>query len=99
MGPLATTDLTGVDILLHATLNIYADTQDEKFAPPELLRRMVDGRRPRPQVGPGLLRRTEPDPGATARAHLRVEHDQRIAKTDAVRFGCARISVAPKRRS
>ncbi|WP_169790949.1 3-hydroxyacyl-CoA dehydrogenase family protein, partial [Streptomyces pathocidini] len=35
MGPLATTDLTGVDILLHATGNIYAESQDEKFAPPE----------------------------------------------------------------
>ncbi len=41
MGPLATTDLTGVDVLLHATSNIYAETQDERFAPPELLRRMV----------------------------------------------------------
>jgi 3-hydroxybutyryl-CoA dehydrogenase len=42
MGPLATADLTGVDILLHATSNIYAESQDEKFAPPELMRRMVD---------------------------------------------------------
>jgi 3-hydroxybutyryl-CoA dehydrogenase len=42
MGPLATADLTGVDILLHATGNIYTETQDEKFAPPELMRRMVD---------------------------------------------------------
>ncbi|WP_328469638.1 3-hydroxyacyl-CoA dehydrogenase family protein [Streptomyces sp. NBC_00448] len=42
MGPLATTDLTGVDILLHATGNIYIESQDEKFAPPELMRRMVD---------------------------------------------------------
>ena len=42
MGPLATTDLTGVDILLHATENIYTETRDEKFAPPELMRRMVD---------------------------------------------------------
>jgi 3-hydroxybutyryl-CoA dehydrogenase len=41
MGPLATTDLTGVDVLLHATSNIYTETQDEKFAAPELLRRMV----------------------------------------------------------
>jgi 3-hydroxybutyryl-CoA dehydrogenase len=41
MGPLATTDLTGVDILRNATLNIYADTQDEKFYPPETLSRMV----------------------------------------------------------
>ncbi|MCB9413570.1 MAG: 3-hydroxyacyl-CoA dehydrogenase family protein [Actinobacteria bacterium] len=41
MGPLQTADLTGVDILTNASLNIYADTQDEKFAPPELLRRMV----------------------------------------------------------
>ncbi|AJE82282.1 MULTISPECIES: 3-hydroxyacyl-CoA dehydrogenase family protein [Streptomyces] len=42
MGPLATTDLTGVDILVHATGNIYTESQDEKFAPPELMRRMVD---------------------------------------------------------
>jgi 3-hydroxybutyryl-CoA dehydrogenase len=41
MGPLATTDLTGVDVLLHATKNIYTDTGDEKFFPPELLQRMV----------------------------------------------------------
>ncbi|MCM2578154.1 3-hydroxyacyl-CoA dehydrogenase family protein [Streptomyces meridianus] len=42
MGPLATADLTGVDILLHATENIYTESQDEKFAPPEGMRRMVD---------------------------------------------------------
>lgn len=41
MGPLTTIDLTGVDIMLNATSNIYADTQDEKFNPPEMLRRMV----------------------------------------------------------
>ncbi|TYC05609.1 3-hydroxyacyl-CoA dehydrogenase family protein [Micromonospora sp. WP24] len=41
MGPLATTDLTGADVLLHAAKNIYADTADEKFFPPELLQRMV----------------------------------------------------------
>jgi 3-hydroxybutyryl-CoA dehydrogenase len=41
MGPLATTDLAGVDVLLHATTNIYNDTADEKFFPPELLARMV----------------------------------------------------------
>jgi 3-hydroxybutyryl-CoA dehydrogenase len=42
MGPLATTDLTGVDILRHAALNVYAETGDPKFYPPELLSRMVD---------------------------------------------------------
>ncbi|WP_424891209.1 3-hydroxyacyl-CoA dehydrogenase family protein [Streptomyces sp. XH2] len=42
MGPLATADLTGIDILMHATGNIYTECQDEKFAPPELMRRMVD---------------------------------------------------------
>ena len=42
MGPLATTDLTGVDILRNASLNIYEESADEKFFPPELLSRMVD---------------------------------------------------------
>ncbi|QSB15865.1 3-hydroxyacyl-CoA dehydrogenase family protein [Natronosporangium hydrolyticum] len=41
MGPLATTDLTGVDVLLNASRNIYADTGEAKFFPPELLQRMV----------------------------------------------------------
>jgi 3-hydroxybutyryl-CoA dehydrogenase len=41
MGPLATTDLTGVDIMRNAARNIYTETQDEKFAPPEILNRMV----------------------------------------------------------
>ncbi|CAM5402222.1 3-hydroxyacyl-CoA dehydrogenase family protein [Streptomyces abikoensis] len=42
MGPLATADLTGIDILMQATGNIYTECQDEKFAPPEIMRRMVD---------------------------------------------------------
>ncbi|MFF4169104.1 3-hydroxyacyl-CoA dehydrogenase family protein [Streptomyces sp. NPDC001744] len=42
MGPLATADLTGIDILVNAAQNIYTESQDEKFAPPELMRRMVD---------------------------------------------------------
>ncbi|MFI7659555.1 3-hydroxyacyl-CoA dehydrogenase family protein [Micromonospora parva] len=41
MGPLATIDLTGVDVLLHASKNIYTDTADQKFFPPEMLQRMV----------------------------------------------------------
>ncbi|MEV8513146.1 3-hydroxyacyl-CoA dehydrogenase family protein [Dactylosporangium sp. NPDC051484] len=41
MGPLATTDLTGVDVLYHAAKNIHADTDDSKFFPPELLARML----------------------------------------------------------
>ena len=41
MGPLATTDLTGVDILRNAAMNIYRETADEKFFPPEMLSRMV----------------------------------------------------------
>ncbi len=41
MGPLATTDLTGVDILRDAALNIYSETADAKFHPPQLMTRMV----------------------------------------------------------
>jgi 3-hydroxybutyryl-CoA dehydrogenase len=41
MGPLATADLTGLDILVHAARNIYLDTADPKFFPPELMQRMV----------------------------------------------------------
>ena len=55
MGPLATIDLTGVDILRHATLNIYEETADEKFFPPEIADPDGRRRRPGPQVRPGLL--------------------------------------------
>ncbi len=41
MGPLQTCDLTGLDVLMNASNNVYADTQREAWAPPELLRRMV----------------------------------------------------------
>jgi 3-hydroxybutyryl-CoA dehydrogenase len=41
MGPLATMDLTGIDIMVNAAGNVYSQTQDETFAVPELLRRMV----------------------------------------------------------
>jgi 3-hydroxybutyryl-CoA dehydrogenase len=41
MGPLATIDLTGVDILRNAARNIHTETQDPKFVPPEMLNRMV----------------------------------------------------------
>jgi 3-hydroxybutyryl-CoA dehydrogenase len=42
MGPLATTDLTGIDVLRHATSNIWDECADPKFYPPEILSRMVD---------------------------------------------------------
>lgn len=41
MGPLATADLTGIDVLTNAARNIYKETAAEKFFPPELLTRMV----------------------------------------------------------
>jgi len=41
MGPLATVDLTGLDVMLNAAGHIYRDTGDPKFLPPELLQRMV----------------------------------------------------------
>ncbi|MFG2583738.1 3-hydroxyacyl-CoA dehydrogenase family protein [Streptomyces malaysiensis] len=56
MGPLATADLTGVDILLHATDNIYTESQDEKFAPPEIMRRMVDAGDTGRKSGEGFYR-------------------------------------------
>jgi len=41
MGPLRTMDLTGIDVMVNAARNIYADTADAKFFPPESLLRMV----------------------------------------------------------
>ena len=41
MGPLETMDLTGIDVFTHAARNIFADTADPKFYPPELAVRMA----------------------------------------------------------
>lgn len=41
MGPLATADLTGLDVMRRASLNIHGETMDPKFFPPELLSRLV----------------------------------------------------------
>ena len=41
MGPLATVDLTGVDIMRNASRNIYNESHADQFAVPELLNRMV----------------------------------------------------------
>ena len=41
MGPLETMDLTGVDVFVNASRNIYADTVDPKFYPPEASVRMA----------------------------------------------------------
>jgi len=42
MGPLATSDLTGIDLLHQAAMNIYRSTRDPKFFPPESVARMVE---------------------------------------------------------
>jgi 3-hydroxybutyryl-CoA dehydrogenase len=41
MGPLETSDLTGIDVLMNAMKAIYNETQDERYSPPELMQRMV----------------------------------------------------------
>jgi 3-hydroxybutyryl-CoA dehydrogenase len=41
MGPLATADLTGIDVMRNATLSVYNGTANPKFYPPELLTRMT----------------------------------------------------------
>jgi 3-hydroxybutyryl-CoA dehydrogenase len=42
MGPMATMDLTGLDVMCHASMNIYNETRDPKFLPPETLLRKVE---------------------------------------------------------
>ena len=41
MGPLATTDLTGVEVMRNASMSIYNETANPTFYPPELLTRMI----------------------------------------------------------
>jgi len=54
MGPLKLGDLVGLDVALHAAEALYADTRQEEFAPPPLLRRMVKAGRLGRKTGRGF---------------------------------------------
>ena len=41
IGPLATMDLTGLDVIYKVAQSIYEETKDPQYAPPVLLKRMV----------------------------------------------------------
>ncbi|MGB7982242.1 MAG: 3-hydroxyacyl-CoA dehydrogenase family protein [Candidatus Nanopelagicales bacterium] len=41
MGPLATADLTGIDVMRRASMSIYNETAEQSFYPPELITRMA----------------------------------------------------------
>jgi 3-hydroxybutyryl-CoA dehydrogenase len=41
MGPLATADLTGIDVMRRASLSIFNETAEAAFFPPELITRMA----------------------------------------------------------
>lgn len=56
MGPLATADLTGVDIAYRAGKAIFEGTGDPAFRPPELLRRMVSAGAYGRKTGEGFYR-------------------------------------------
>ena len=41
MGPLATADLTGIDVMRRASMSIFNETAEKAFYPPELITRMA----------------------------------------------------------
>lgn len=41
MGPLATADLTGIDVSYRAGLAVYEGSRDSRYAPPQILERMM----------------------------------------------------------
>ena len=56
MRPFKLADLVGLDVALFASEAIYADTRQDEFAPPPLLRRMVKAGRLGRKVGRGFHR-------------------------------------------
>jgi 3-hydroxybutyryl-CoA dehydrogenase len=45
MGPLRTADLTGIDIIRNASLNIFAEDHDERWRPTSIIEKMVQEQR------------------------------------------------------
>lgn len=56
MGPLETADLVGLDVVLAARQQIYERTGDERFRPPDLLRRLVSEGKLGRKSGEGFYR-------------------------------------------
>lgn len=54
MGPLRTADLTGVDIIRNASLNIFAEAHDERWRPPVIMDEMVAERKLGRKTGQGF---------------------------------------------
>lgn len=59
MGPLATTDLTGVDVAYRAARSIHDSTGDPSYRPPQILRRMVSAGALGRKTGEGFYRHGE----------------------------------------
>lgn len=55
IGPLQLADRIGLDVLLQATENVYAATREQRFAPPPLLRELVDAGHLGNKTGAGLV--------------------------------------------
>lgn len=56
MGPLETADLIGLDVVLAARTAIFERTGDERFRPPELVRRLVESGKLGRKTGQGFYR-------------------------------------------
>ncbi len=61
-GPLALIDQLGLDEHLHLTSVLYDRLKDSRFAPPPILKRMVDGGRLGKKTGQGFYTYDETDP-------------------------------------
>ena len=59
MGPCALVDLVGIDVHVHASDALHAQLGEARMAAPGPSRRDAARREARPQVGPGLLLRTD----------------------------------------
>lgn len=56
MGPLELADLTGLDVLMHSLEAIANDLEDASYAPPPLLKRMVEAGKLGRKTGEGFYR-------------------------------------------
>jgi 3-hydroxybutyryl-CoA dehydrogenase len=67
MGPLKTSDLVGLDVRLAIAETLAAELSDERFAPPEILRKMVAEGKTGKKSGEGFYRWEGNEPVGTKR--------------------------------
>ena len=95
MGPLTLLDFVGLDTTYYIANIMFDEFREKRFAPPPLLKRMVQAGLLRPEDGPRLLRLLAGAAAAGRRAGRRSMGYQNLARRDRATASPSSPSTGP----